>query len=129
MASSLNRSLASLGVALLTATILFSAALQADAVAAEWMPDGRLLVLARNGVVTTSDPTTGTTNQVLTISNVSNEGERGALDLALHPDFATNKQFFVYHATDTEPSELRIIKFVLDETSGVPPLLETRVVV
>ena len=91
--------------------------LQTGAVGAEWLPDGRLLVLARNGVVNTSDPLTGATNEVLAIANVSNEGERGALDLALHPDFETNQQFFVYHATDDEPAELRIIRFTLDENS------------
>jgi Ca2+-binding RTX toxin-like protein/glucose/arabinose dehydrogenase len=92
--------------------------LPAQATAGEWMPDGRLLVLGRNGVVATSDPTNGATNQVLAMTNVSNAGERGALDLALHPDFANNNQFFVYHATNAEPSRLRIVRFTLDENDA-----------
>ena len=91
--------------------------LQTGAVAAEWMPDGRLLVLARGGTVNTSDPQTGATDEVLVMSNVSNAGERGALDLALHPDFETNSQFFVYHATDEAEAALRIVRFTLDENS------------
>ena len=95
----------------------FVASVPAQSLAAEWLPDGRLLILARDGVVSVTD-LSGASQQVLQMSNVSTAGERGALDLALHPNFATNNQFFVYHATDEVQAKLRIVRYTLDETSA-----------
>ena len=84
-------------------------------VAAEWLPDGRLLVLTRDGKVHIVDRAQRSSSLVLTMENVSRVGERGALDLALHPNFANSGKFFVYHATADQPAELRIVRFTLDE--------------
>ena len=102
----------------------FVATVPGGSVAAEWMPDGRLLVLARWGGVAIVDPGSGwSVTTIFTVPDVSTVGERGALDLAVHPDFATNHHFFVYKtqnaATGQHPDgRLQIWRFTLNEASA-----------
>lgn len=89
--------------------------LPSNSISGEWLPDGRMLVVTRDGIVHVVDISNQTSQLVLEMSNVSFVGEQGALDLVLHPNFDANRKFFVYHVTATEPTRLRIVEFVFHE--------------
>jgi hypothetical protein len=60
-------------------------------------PDDRIFVASKGGVISTVNPSTyQVTGTYLDISaRVWNNGERGLLGLAFHPDFQSNGRFFV----------------------------------
>lgn len=64
------------------------------------LPDGRLLVLRRGGQLVLANPNAagGAVTNYLTINNVDAINERGALGLALDPNFAANGYLYVYYA-------------------------------
>ena len=64
--------------------------------------DGRLFVVEKTGRIVayqvTETPTFTPIGEYLDIRDrVSSEGERGLLGLAFHPNFASNRYFFVYY--------------------------------
>ncbi len=60
-------------------------------------PDDRIFVASKGGVIRTVNPSTyQVSGTYLDISaRVLNNGERGLLGLAFHPQFKTNGRFFV----------------------------------
>jgi aldose sugar dehydrogenase len=66
------------------------------AVAAEWMADGRMLVIRTTGQVMVVDPATGAWSDLFTVPGLLTAGESGLLDVAVDPNFATNKRFYTY---------------------------------
>ena len=68
----------------------------------EVLPDGRILVLEKEGDIRIVDPTQDvpTAEPYLSITNVNSERERGLTDIALDPDFENNNYFYVYYHTD-----------------------------
>jgi glucose/arabinose dehydrogenase len=87
------------------------------AVSADWLPDGRMLVLTQSGQVHLANPDTGTTSLHFTVPSVDSSGERGALDLVVAPDFVVTREFFVYYSHTTN-GRLHIGKFVLNENGA-----------
>lgn len=81
--------------------------------AGAFMPDGRLLTLSQRGVVGLADVGTGVFTSLFTIPNVYSTGEKGALDIELDPNFASNKFFYVYYSSGTVNTDtrLRIARF------------------
>jgi glucose/arabinose dehydrogenase len=65
-------------------------------------PDDRIFVASKGGVISTVNPSTyQVTGTYLDISaRVWNNGERGLLGLAFHPDFQSNGRFFVGYSCD-----------------------------
>lgn len=59
------------------------------------LPDGDMLVSERVGKL----KRIGDSGQVYSISNVREAGEGGLLGVALHPDFASNNQIYIYYTT------------------------------
>ena len=59
-----------------------------------WLPDGDILMTERDGVISVVSGTTVT--QIAAVESVET-GEGGLLGLALDPDFATSRAFFVYY--------------------------------
>ena len=84
-------------------------------VSADWLPDGRALVLGKLGRIYVVDPSTGAKSNHFTISGVDYSGERGALDIVVDPnfDFASNRHFYVYYSDST--SRLTIARYTFDE--------------
>ena len=62
-----------------------------QAVAADWLPDGRMVVLTKPGLVYVVNPTTETKSLVYTMLDVDSRGESGALDIVVDLAFATNQ--------------------------------------
>lgn len=78
-------------------------------VALEWLPDGRALVLGLEGKVWRADPAAGTRTLYVTIPGVDSNGERGALDLVLDPDFAANGYVYFFY-TSTSPKRFNVAR-------------------
>jgi glucose/arabinose dehydrogenase len=71
---------------------------------------GRLLVLEKTGLIRVLDPRTGIIESTpfLDLRNqVNASGEQGLLGLALAPDFATSRSFYVYLSNLSGDSEVR----------------------
>lgn len=68
----------------------------------EERPDGRLLVLKRNGLLVRIEPWAagGNPSNHLQLTNVNTVNERGALGLALDPNFGANGYFYIYYHHD-----------------------------
>ena len=64
--------------------------------------DGRLFVLEKQGRIRIYENGTLRSQAFLDISNLSfgNNGEQGLLGLAFHPNYAVNRQFYVYYTID-----------------------------
>jgi glucose/arabinose dehydrogenase len=86
-------------------------------VAAEFLPDGRMLVLEKGGRMLIVEPDTGESAVYMTITDVNTNGERGLLSVVVDPDFETNGHFYLYYTTDTRDRN-RIARFTHDERSG-----------
>ena len=72
--------------------------------------DGRMFVLESMGNVKMFTPSDAlpTTITILSISNVANINERGAVSITLDPDFDTNGYFYVYYTHVGTPPETRV---------------------
>lgn len=90
-------------------------------VAAEFLPDGRMLMLNTSGNVRIVNVSGGPSVDHFTIPNVDSSGERGSLDLVAHPDFANNNTFFVYYTAPLPNNEARltISSFVLGASGAL----------
>ena len=61
----------------------------------------RLFVVEQGGVIKVVQPGSRTPTDFLSVSVLSG-GERGLLGLAFHPQYATNRRFFVYYTRNTD---------------------------
>ena len=70
----------------------------------EWIPGGgsTALVAEKGGVIKVVDMSTGTNKSVLLdiSSEVNAVGDRGLMDIALHPDFAHNPYLYAFYVVD-----------------------------
>eukprot|EP00049_Salpingoeca_infusionum_P011607 m.202311 g.202311 ORF g.202311 m.202311 type:complete len:179 (-) comp14977_c1_seq2:821-1357(-) len=92
----------------------------ATPVSAVLFPDGseRVLVLQQFGIITIVDPAQSDKKATyMTMTNVNFANEKGLLDCAFDPNFATNKYFYCYF-TPQAPSRARISRFTHKENSG-----------
>ena len=83
-------------------------------------PGGTIWYLERGtGEVHTLDPGTGADHRVFTISGVDGSGERGALGIALHPNWPATPRVFVY-VTRTRGGHLQnqLVRFTVSGGSG-----------
>ena len=86
-----------------------------QALAADWLPDGRMVVLTKPGSLYIVNPTTGTKSLLYALPDVDARGESGALDVVVDLSFATNSTIYVYYSALSD-ARLRIAKLVLDAT-------------
>ncbi len=84
-----------------------------QAVAADWLPDGRMVVLTKPGSVYVVNPVTETKSLLYTIPDVDSRGESGALDIVVDLLFATNRRLYVYYSASSD-LRLRIAKLEVD---------------
>ncbi len=83
-------------------------------------PGGTIWYLERGtGEVHTLDPGSGADHRVFTISGVDGSGERGALGIALHPNWPKTPRVFVY-VTRTHGGHLQnqLVRFTVSGGSG-----------
>lgn len=65
-----------------------------------WGPDDHIWTTERGGKISRVDPKTGEVKPLLTIAEVSANGEGGLLGMVLHPDFKTNGYLYVVYNYD-----------------------------
>jgi glucose/arabinose dehydrogenase len=85
----------------------------AQGVAADWLPDGRMVVLTKPGLVYLVNTAAGTKSLVYTIPDVDARGESGALDVVADLSFAATRTIYVYYSAQSD-FRLRITRLVLD---------------
>lgn len=87
-----------------------------------FLPDGRLLVTEKAGVLRLFDPATGTTGTIAGTPEVDHGGQGGLGDVVLHPSFAGNGQVYLSYAEagedDTRGAAVARARLVLDGGDG-----------
>jgi glucose/arabinose dehydrogenase len=91
-----------------------------DATAMEFAPSGDLWVLEQAGLVKRFRPGSTTADVVANLSTLglSSIGERGVLGIAFDPQFAVNKQVFIYYTATTPATHNRLSRFTVDDTDA-----------
>jgi glucose/arabinose dehydrogenase len=84
-----------------------------QAVAADWLPDGRMIVLTKPGLLYLVNAATETKSLIYTMPDVDSRGESGALDVVVDLSFSTTKALYVYYSAMAD-SKLKIAKLVVD---------------
>lgn len=79
--------------------------------------DNRLFVVEKGGGVHRLDPATGTRTQLLSIGDLSTDGERGLLGLAARPDFATSQAVLVVATAPDGAVQIRQYTLGLPQSS------------
>lgn len=74
-------------------------------------PDGRLFLTERAGRVRILNLTTMSAELALTIEGVFTQGEAGLLGVALDPEFAQNRQVYLYYTASTSPPVNRVVRY------------------
>jgi glucose/arabinose dehydrogenase len=76
---------------------------------------GRLFVVERNGTIEIFDPSSGLlgTPFLDIVSDVDTFFEGGLLGLAFHPDFGSNRYFYVYYTRTSSPLESVVERFTV----------------
>jgi glucose/arabinose dehydrogenase/uncharacterized beta-barrel protein YwiB (DUF1934 family) len=85
-----------------------------------FLPDGRMLVLEKPGVVEITDPEDGTktTQTYLDISEQVDDGrERGLIDITLDPNFEENGYVYLFYS-NSDDEKNRIARFTHQENGG-----------
>ena len=78
----------------------------------------RLFIVQQGGLIRVLQPGSTTPTTFLDISGpVLAGGERGLLGLAFHPQFRTNRRFFVYYTADTPAGAIKISEFQVSATN------------
>jgi len=79
----------------------------------EVLPDGRMLLLHKLGLISIFDPSVqpAVAQDYLRISDIETGGERGLTSMALDPGFASNGYIYVYY-THASSSRNRISRFI-----------------
>jgi glucose/arabinose dehydrogenase len=70
----------------------------------EFLPDGRALILEKNGRILITDPSSAVPelDTYLVLPNILTSGEKGLIDIALHPDFEQNGFLYVYYTLGSD---------------------------
>lgn len=78
-----------------------------------------MIVMQKRGELFLVDPnqTPATRAEYMTIVDVNNHRERGALDIILDPNFATNNFFYVYYSSESA-KVFRLSRFLHVENGG-----------
>ena len=84
-----------------------------QALAGDWLPDGRMLVLTKPGLIYVVNTATATKSLLYTMPDVDSRGESGALDIVIDLSFATNRTVYLYYSAQSD-FRLRIARLVLD---------------
>ena len=86
-----------------------------------FFPDGRMLILEKDGAILITDPNTGVRSNYLTLTNINSGGEKGLLDIAIAPDFdpdAPGDDYIYLYYTPASPQLARIARFTHQENAG-----------
>lgn len=82
-------------------------------------PDGRLFICEQEGRLRVFKKKTLLPTPFLTLP-VNDDGERGLLGIAFHPDFARNQFVYVYYTVNTAPPHNRVSRFTAHGDTALP---------
>jgi glucose/arabinose dehydrogenase len=94
------------------------------------LPDGRMLVTERPGRVRVIDPEAGLLPEpVLEVEEVRHQGEGGLLGLAVHPEFASNQQVYLYYTYEHGPDLAnKVVSYIFtNNTLSRPKIILDRI--
>jgi len=83
-----------------------------------WAPDGRMFFTERAGRVRVHEKGKLLPAPLVTIEDVEPSGESGLMSIALHPQFATNRLFYLSYAYKADGQRVRVVRYK-ETTSGV----------
>lgn len=88
-----------------------------------WGPDNHLWITERGGTISRINPENGDIINLITISEVFEDGERGLMGLALHPNFDSNPYAYVVYNTgsNNENTRIKIVRFTYDGNRLISP--------
>lgn len=90
-------------------------------IALGFFPDGRMLILHKEGQISLVDPNTRVQSTYMTLTNINPGGEKGLLDIAIAPDFdidAPGPDYIYLYYTPAAPQRARIARFEHIENEG-----------
>jgi glucose/arabinose dehydrogenase len=89
------------------------------ATAMELAPNGDLWVLEQTGAVKRFRPGSTTADVVGNLSGLGldSTGERGVLGIAFDPNFAADKQVFIYYTSTSGTTHNRVARFTVDDSN------------
>lgn len=94
------------------------AGLYGQPISMEFLPDGRLLVAEKSGLISLASGTNlSQQSAYMQLFNIENSQERGLQSIVLHPQFDQNGWFYVYYST-LSPSSFRVSRFTHVQNGG-----------
>lgn len=90
-----------------------------------WGPDNYIWMTERYGRISRVNPETGEVIPIITVSDVFEDGERGLMGLALHPDFQANPYLYTVYTyrTNGDQTFIKIIRFTYNGSILNNPLV------
>jgi len=89
-----------------------------------WGPDNFIWMTERNGKISRVNPATGAVTPLITLTEVTAQGEGGLLGMVLHPDFATTPQVFVaYDYMNGGNYQEKIVRYTYNGSTLTSPQL------
>lgn len=80
-----------------------------------WGPDNYIWITERYGRISRLNPETGELIELISISEVLEDGERGLMGLALHPEFETNPWVYtIYTYGTTSDTKIKLVRYIYD---------------
>jgi cytochrome c len=79
------------------------------------MPNGKVIVVERKGIVRVYNPATNQSKQVAKFDKLYTKFEYGLMGVGLDPNFAQNNYIYMYYTPDDEEFNNRLSRFVYDQ--------------
>lgn len=84
-----------------------------------WLPDGSMLVTEREGAVRHVDAKGELRDEPVVRVPATESSEGGLLGIAVHPDFASNRTFYVFYTSSASEGRENVVeRYVLAEGAG-----------
>lgn len=89
-----------------------------------WGPDNFIWMTERGGRISRMNPATGAVSPLITLPDISAQGEGGLLGLVLHPDFANFPQVFVvYNYSQASAYKEKVVRFTYSGGTLTNPVI------
>jgi len=81
-----------------------------------WGPDNYIWMTERYGRISRINPISRQLQSLVIVDEVFEDGERGMMGLALHPDFTNNPYVYVVYniGNDNSSSKIKVVRFIFD---------------
>lgn len=76
-----------------------------------WGPDNHIWMTERYGRISRVNPENGNVQELLTIEEVFEDGERGLMGMVLHPNFDTNPYVYIVYTYNQGQTLIRVVRY------------------